>query len=190
MPSSTSACSLRPKRPKTKSICTEASRGAPTPKRRRGNACPCRCAISDFSPLCPPADPSARRRSLPSGRAMSSVTTRYVGHFQRLHSQERRHGLPRQVHKGLRLHQKDPRVCPRARRRSALDCLFLCNGNAMLPGKRLHHGKADVVARIFVFLARIAQPDNKFRGRVHVLNGQRLNDHLNGLFQFFRFHAI
>ena len=31
--------------------------------------------MTDFSPLCPPADPRARARSLPSGSCTSSTTT-------------------------------------------------------------------------------------------------------------------
>ena len=33
------------------------------------------CAMTDFKPLCPPADPRARARSLPSGSCASSTTT-------------------------------------------------------------------------------------------------------------------
>ena len=42
--------------------------------RSRENSSP-RCAITDFKPLCPPADPRARARSCPSGSCTSSTTT-------------------------------------------------------------------------------------------------------------------
>ena len=85
----------------------------PTPTRSRGNSSP-RCAMTDFKPLCPPADPRARARSLPSGSCTSSTTISRSADVDLEVPRQLADRLPAEIHERQRLDQQHRRRRPAA----------------------------------------------------------------------------
>ena len=78
-----------------------------------------RCAMTDLSPFCPPAEPRARMRSVPSGRSMSSTTTQSSEGSTLVFLAKSANGLARGVHVRLRKreeHRRPARLFPGPRR--------------------------------------------------------------------------
>jgi len=138
--------------PRTKSRSTSPGIGAPgpTPTRRRAYSCVPSASSTLLSPLCPPAEPLARKRNEPSGSATSSTMTSRSLRTAEIHERER---------------LEQPHAMP------GDDAVGRAGGRGGVPrgetpnvGQVVNDPPADVVTRVLVFLPRIAEADDEFHG--------------------------
>ena len=129
----------------------------------RTSVCPARATIERM-PLCVPALPCSRMRSLPSGRSKSSYTTSRSSSGAWCLASSLAHGDAGQVHVGRGLDEHQIHVLvPAADRRRRVARLGMA-GPAGPLGQPVQHHPAHVVARRFVLLARVSQAHDDLHG--------------------------
>src|ERR1700678_442485 len=109
-----------------------------TPSRTRINSFDPIAEITDFNPLCPPALPRSRIRSMPHGRAASSLSTIIAAAVDWYRSSSIRTAEP---DVGFRFRPRHP--------------------NSRAPAQRIQRQKSHVMRRELVFRTRVSEADNK-----------------------------
>ena len=132
------------------------------PSRRRQKSSP-KCAMTSFMPLCPPAPPPRLRRATP-GRQVELVM--HDQHLVRRELEvvaERAHRLAAAIHVAHRL--QEPQRLARDLAAARLGVVAPLRPQAQLMAARqfVDEPEARVVARVFVFGARIAEPDDQMQ---------------------------
>ena len=138
--------------------------GAPIPTRSRLNFSVPSSPITERSPLWPPALPPSRNRSLPNGRAKSSVTTRRSTSGACSRARTFRTASPESFIQvsGLTSVRSIPRNRPIATADASRVAALARPAGSI--GQPVEDHPADVVARLRVLVARIPEADNDFQG--------------------------
>ena len=114
--------------------------------------------MTDFKPLCPPADPRARARSLPSGSCTSSTTISRSADVDLEVPRQLADRLAAEVHERQRLGQQRAAVRPTPLGDQRLGRRRL-EPDRCPPREFVDHREPDVVPRALVLRARIAEPN-------------------------------
>ena len=150
----------RRKSPSTWSMASRRN-GSPMPTRSRANLCVSSSPTIDRRPLWPPALPSSRRRSRPSGSAKSSSddSRSRSGACSRARTLADR--AARQVHVRGRLHEHQLQVAdPAARTTGGAIASSRPPGPPARSARRSSDHPADVVARALVARPWVPEPDD------------------------------
>ena len=169
------------KRPRTKSTESHWAGGSPIPTRSRGNSSVPSFAMMSKSPLCPPADPPGRNRSLASGEVQVVTHDQQVFVGQRVVVPRGQHALSAEVHVRHRPEKEELLPAQLGLDQFAVELLLRTPGGVPL-GQLANHGVADVVPRPLVLASRIAQSHHKLHSvpaHAVVCESRRGSPHVN-----------